>query len=108
MKLGIQQLKRLCAATEARMANRPAPGRAHDPAVIRAAVAEQAAVLLGVDPGQLLDGDSLVRRWGMGELDRIQLALALEDRLGLARPLEHYGWRSLGDVVREVERTPIG
>ena len=106
MKLGIVTLKRAVARVELRMSNRPPATRLHDLAVVRRVVADEVGRLAGVAPEHVVEAASLVHRWGLDELDRIQLAIALEDRLRLVERMDQGAWRTVGDVVRDAARTP--
>ncbi len=94
---GIPALKAKLAAAESRPPARPLP--LHDLARVSSAVAVAVGELASMAPEHVRE-EQLLSRLGLDELDRIWLALEIEERLGLSGSIAVAGIRSVAGLVR--------
>ena len=102
--MSIQQLKQRVAAVEHGVARAQTGSAGLDLVTVRRAVAEELATVVDVAAEHVAESHSLPRQYGLTALGHIELALALEQRLGIARLADACAWRTVGDVVRDVMR----
>ena len=105
MRADIAALKERIAKLEARAKPSVALGPPHTILGVSRAVACSIGALLDMPPEHVTEQQRL-RDIGLDDLGKIELALTLEERLGLAGELDSTWWVTVGDVVRMVARVP--
>ncbi len=101
----IAALKREIASVETRIGCSQTVVAGYDLVTVRRVVAQELATVVDVPAEHVAESHSLADQFGLQALGRIELALAIEQRLGIARLVDACDWRTVGDVVREVMRT---
>ena len=96
----ISELRARVAAVEARIASSLIVSGGASLATVRQAVAEELAVIADIAVEHVREADDLRTRHGLDTLGRMELALALEERLQLQPALDPGTWKTVGDVVQ--------
>ncbi len=105
MRRDLAALKAMAAAAAARHADPLTPPlSAADTEAVRRAVALAVSLASPALAPEHVRETHRLRDLGIDELDRIGIALDLEVRLGLFADLDHSGWRTVADVVRDAAR----
>ena len=87
---------------------RPGARAPLDLAMVRRVVAEEAAKLAGWPPEHIREEHAFMERLGMDVLDRLHLAVTLEDRLVLAPITGWREWQTVADAVAAVVACSTG